>query len=59
MIIMRTIPNEEALSITVLTDKIAFLEEENKRLNETVEWMHNLIWDMYKRMRNAASKHTT
>ena len=28
-----------------LTQEVATLEQENKRLNETIDWMHQTIWD--------------
>ena len=28
-----------------LTQEVADLEKENKRLNETIDWMHQTIWD--------------
>ncbi|MCI8512511.1 MAG: hypothetical protein HFE83_11055 [Lachnospiraceae bacterium] len=32
--------------IRSLTEEIVILTEENKRLEETVQWMHDLIWKM-------------
>lgn len=29
-----------------LTDQIETLEIDNKKLNDTIEWMHETIWDM-------------
>ena len=29
-----------------MSDRIVELETENKKLNETVEWMHQTIWDL-------------
>jgi len=43
--------NEYTQKIAELNEQIAFLEKENTRLSETVEWMHKLIWDLYKRLR--------
>ena len=28
-----------------LTQEVTALEQENKRLNETIDWMHQTIWD--------------
>lgn len=39
------------LIIKDLEDRIKTLELENAKLNSTVEWMHNLIWDMIKKNR--------
>lgn len=36
--------------ISELNEQIAFLEKENARLEDTVGWMHKLIWDLYKRL---------
>lgn len=33
-------------TIALLSSKISELEEENKKLNETVTWMHQTIWEM-------------
>ncbi|MBQ9765782.1 MAG: hypothetical protein IJW18_06265 [Lachnospiraceae bacterium] len=44
------VPNTSQEYINELTAKIAFLEEENHKLNDTVAWMHDLIWDMYKKL---------
>ncbi|MCI8948716.1 MAG: hypothetical protein HFG49_01575 [Lachnospiraceae bacterium] len=41
-------------TIALLSAKINELEEENKKLNETVTWMHQTIWEM---IRNEKSKH--
>jgi hypothetical protein len=32
--------------VAVMSTRIADLEAENKKLNETVEWMHQTIWDL-------------
>ena len=32
--------------------RIAYLESENKKLSDTVDWMHALIWDLYKKLRS-------
>ncbi len=32
------------------------LQVENKRLTETVDWMHELIWNLIERIRNAEEK---
>lgn len=41
----------DSFGVDELKQKIAFLESENKKLSETVDWMHQLIWDMYKKLR--------
>lgn len=33
-------------AIAQLQDKLHELEAENKKLNETIEWMHKTIWDL-------------
>lgn len=38
--------------VNELKQRIAFLESENKKLSETVNWMHALIWDLYKKLRS-------
>lgn len=43
--------DNDTFRIDELNQRIAFLESENKKLSETVDWMHQLIWDMYKKMR--------
>lgn len=40
-------------TIAILSAKINELEEENKKLNATVSWMHQTIWEM---IRNEKSK---
>ncbi len=39
-------------TIARLTCRIQELEEENKTLKSTVEWMHQTIWDMVKKQKN-------
>ena len=41
----------DTFRVDELKQRIAYLESENKKLSETVDWMHQLIWDMYKKMR--------
>ena len=36
--------------INELNEQITFLKKENARLEDTVSWMHKLIWDLYKRL---------
>lgn len=43
--------DSDSFGVDELKQKIAFLESENKKLSETVDWMHQLIWDMYKKLR--------
>ena len=33
-------------TIALLSSKINELEEENKKLDETISWMHQTIWEM-------------
>ena len=35
-------------SIKVLEQEVARLRDENKKLEETVKWMHDLIWQLVK-----------
>ena len=42
-------------TIAALKNQIVELEKENKQLQHTVEWMHQLIWDLLKR--NRLSEH--
>lgn len=46
----------DSFGVDELKQKIAFLESENKKLSETVDWMHQLIWDMYKKMRISVNR---
>ncbi|MCC8127655.1 MAG: hypothetical protein LIO92_09695 [Clostridiales bacterium] len=47
----------------LLRSRIQELEKENRQLNETVSWMHQLIWDLitknreFERRSTAPSKH--
>ena len=34
-----------------LTEEVTHLQEENTKLNETVEWMHQTIWDQLSKTR--------
>ena len=36
-------------TIAIVSAKINELEDENKKLNETVAWMHQTIWDLVRR----------
>ncbi|MBE5948160.1 MAG: hypothetical protein E7261_03920 [Lachnospiraceae bacterium] len=47
---------DDTFLIDELKSRIAYLESENKKLSDTVDWMHALIWDLYKKMR--ASSHS-
>lgn len=38
--------NEWQKSIVVLEQEVARLRDENKKLEDTVKWMHDLIWQM-------------
>lgn len=38
-------------AIASLKTRIMELEAENERLNETIEWMHEMIWDLVKKNR--------
>ena len=40
--------------IARMSDRIVELEAENKKLNETVEWMHQTIWDLVRKNRPAS-----
>lgn len=42
----------DTFRVDELKQRIAFLESENKKLSETVDWMHALIWDLYKKLRS-------
>lgn len=42
---------DDTFLIDELKSRIAYLESENKKLSDTVDWMHALIWDLYKKMR--------
>lgn len=41
--------------IARMSDHIRELESENKKLNETVEWMHQTIWDLVRKNRGIPS----
>jgi len=47
---------DDTFLIDELKSRIAYLESENKKLSDTVDWMHALIWDGDKKMR--ASSHS-
>lgn len=38
--------DEKDKTIYSLEEEIARLRDENKKLEETVQWMHDLIWKM-------------
>lgn len=40
--------NEKDTLIYNLENEIRRLRDENKKLEETIEWMHDLIWQMVK-----------
>lgn len=42
----------DTFRVDELKQRIAYLESENKKLSETVDWMHALIWDLYKKLRS-------
>ena len=44
--------DEDAFCVEELQKRIVFLESENKKLSETVDWMHALIWDLYRKLRS-------
>lgn len=41
--------------IARMSDRIVELEAENKKLNETVEWMHQTIWDLVRKNKGIES----
>ena len=41
--------------IEELDEEIKRLEKENRKEKETVEWMHQMIWDLIRERRNAGS----
>ena len=47
-----TFTGDDTFRIDELKSRIAFLESENKELSDTVDWMHELIWDLYKKLRS-------
>lgn len=40
-------------TVAALKNQILELETENQKLNETVEWMHQLIWDLLKKSKQS------
>ena len=46
------IGDSDTFRVDELKQRIAFLESENKKLSDTVDWMHALIWDLYKKLRS-------
>lgn len=40
--------DEKDLTICALEKEVARLRNENKKLEDTVQWMHDLIWKMVK-----------
>ena len=40
-------------SIKALENEVHRLRNENKKLEETVKWMHDLIWDLVKEREDA------
>ncbi len=51
-----TFTGDDTFRIDELKSRIAYLESENKKLSDTVDWMHALIWDLYKKLRNVKSQ---
>jgi len=47
-----TFTGDDTFRVDELKSRIAFLESENKKLSDTVDWMHALIWDLYKKLRS-------
>ena len=43
-------------TIANLSYRIQELEEENKTLKSTVEWMHKTIWDLIKKQKNLSQE---
>lgn len=43
-------------TIARLSAQVTALEEENQKLNETVAWMHQTIWDMINRQRQPEAR---
>lgn len=41
----------QTAQIDTLLLKIVQLEEENGKLTDTVDWMHDMIWDLIKKSR--------
>jgi predicted nuclease with TOPRIM domain len=41
--------HNERFAVASLQEKIRELEDDNKQLNETIEWMHQTIWDLIAR----------
>ena len=46
-----------AAAIEELDEEIKRLERENKKEKETVEWMHQMIWDLVRERRNTGENH--
>lgn len=44
--------------IAELTSRIRELEEENRKLNETINWMHQTIWELLAQRDAAKSGHS-
>lgn len=40
--------DEKDKTIHILEAEISRLRDENKKLEETIQWMHDLIWKMVK-----------
>ncbi len=43
---------DEQKTIEELEAQLNALREENKKLNETIAWMHDLIWEMIQKQKS-------
>lgn len=42
-------------TIKELTEELEYYKKENQRLEETNEWMHDLIWELYHKVKNVTN----
>lgn len=45
----------ELATIRKLKKELEYYKKENKRLEETNQWMHDLIWELYHKVKHAAN----
>ncbi len=46
---------EAAATIKELKEELEYYKKENARLEETNRWMHDLIWELYYKVKSVAN----